>query len=212
MKHFLSSRVKKPFFRTPLGSAKLTFSLFSSLFILLISFCVAYASGGGEGSHEGNKWFDFFWKTLDFIVLVGFLYWLLASRIKEFFVGRSRDIKETLEKTAVQKAEAEEKFKEYSEKIDKASAEIDGIFEMIKAQGIVEKQKIIEDAEKVARKIKEDAQARTEQELKKASDQLRVEAVKLSVQMAEEILKRNITARDHETMVKEYMDKVVNKN
>ena len=31
----------------------------------------------------------------------------------------------------------------------------------------------------------------------------------MSVQMAEEILKRNITAQDHETMVKEYMDKVV---
>ena len=83
---------------------------------------------------------------------------------------------------------------------------------MIKAQGVVEKQKIIEDATKVAEKMKEDAQARLEQELKKASGQLRSEAVLLSVQMAEEILKKNITAQDHEAMVKEYMDKVVNKN
>jgi hypothetical protein len=30
--------------------------------------------------------------------------------------------------------------------------------------------------------------------------------------MAEEILKKNITAQDHEVMVREYMDKVVNKN
>jgi len=83
---------------------------------------------------------------------------------------------------------------------------------MIKAQGVVEKQKIIEDATKVAQKMKEDAQARIEQELKKASGQLRSEAVVLSVQMAEEILKKNITAQDHEAMVKEYMDKVVSKN
>jgi F-type H+-transporting ATPase subunit b len=186
--------------------------LFSFLFILLAS--IAYASGGGESGHEGGKsqLFEFLWKTLDFVVLVGFLYWLLAAKIKEFFVGRRKDIKESLEKTATQKAEAEEKFREYSEKIDKASAEIDGIFGMIKAQGIAEKQKIIEDAEKVARKMKEDAQARIEQELKKASYQLRAEAVSLSVQMAEEILKRNITAQDHEAMVKEYMQKVVNKN
>ena len=60
--------------------------------------------------------------------------------------------------------------------------------------------------------MKEDAQARLEQELKKASGQLRSEAVALSVQMAEEILKKNINAQDHETMVKEYMDKVVNKH
>jgi len=188
---------------------KLTF-YFSVLFLFLAS--IAYASGGGEGSHESSKWFDFFWKTVDFVVLVGFLYWLLAAKIKEFFVGRRQDIKDSLTKAAEQKAEAESKFREYSEKIDKASAEIDGIFEMIKAQGVAEKQKIIDDAEKIARKMKEDAQMRTQQELKKASDQLRTEAVLLSVQMAEEILKKNITAQDHEVMVREYMGKVVNKN
>jgi F-type H+-transporting ATPase subunit b len=185
-------------------------SLYSLLFVFLTS--VAYASGGGEGGHEGNKWFEFAWKTLDFIVLVGFLYWLLAAKIKDFFVGRRKEIKESLDKSAQQKAEAEEKYREYSEKVDKASAEIDGIFEMIKAQGVTEKQKIIEDAGKVARKMKEDAQARIEQELKKASDQLKTEAVLLSSQMAEEILKKNITAQDNETMVREYMDKVVNKH
>jgi F-type H+-transporting ATPase subunit b len=185
--------------------------LFLALFLLQAS--IAYASGGGEGGHEENKkWFEFFWKTLDFVVLVGFLYWLLAAKIKEFFVGRRQDIKDSLAKAAEQKAQAESKFREYSEKIEKASAEIDGIFEMIKAQGVAEKQKLIEDAEKIARKIKEDSQMRTEQELKKASDQLRAEAVKLSVQMAEEILKRNITMQDHETLVREYMEKAVNKN
>jgi F-type H+-transporting ATPase subunit b len=184
--------------------------LFLALFLLQVS--IAYASGG-EAGHEGNKkWFDFFWKTLDFVILVGFLYWLLAAKIKEFFVGRRQDIKDSLENAVKQKTEAEGKFREYSEKIDKASAEIDGIFEMIKAQGLVEKQKIIEDAEKVARKIKEDSQLRTAQELKKASDQLRAEAVRLSVQMAEEILKRNITVQDHEAIVREYMEKAVNKN
>jgi F-type H+-transporting ATPase subunit b len=185
-------------------------SLYSLLYIFLTS--VAYASSGGEGGHEGNKWFEFAWKTLDFIILVGFLYWLLAAKIKDFFVGRRKEIKESLDKSAEQKAEAEEKYREYSEKVDKASAEIDGIFEMIKAQGVTEKQKIIEDAEKVAAKMREDSQARIEQELKKASDQLKTEAVLLSSQMAEEILKKNITAQDNEAMVREYMDKVVNKH
>ena len=186
-------------------------TLFFAILILLLE-SAAYASGGGEGAKDGNQLSNFIWKTVDFIVLVGLLYWMLAEKIKEFFVGRRKDIKESLEKSAQQKADAEKKYREYSEKLDKASAEIDGIFEMIKAQGVAEKQKIIEDAEKVAGKIKEDAQARIEQELKKASDQLRTEAVQLSVQMAEEILKRNITAKDHEAMVREYMDKVVNEN
>jgi F-type H+-transporting ATPase subunit b len=188
------------------------FSLLLSLLIVLVSVCVSFASGGGEGGHEASQWKGFAFKTLNAILIIGFLVWMLAPKIKEFFSGRRQEIKESLETTAVQKAEAEKQYREYAEKIDKASLEIDGIFDMIKAQGVVEKQKIIEDANKVAKKMKEDAQARLDQELKKASAQLRSEAVALSVQMAEEILKKNITTQDHETMVKEYMDKVVNKN
>jgi len=189
-------------------------SLFLSLLLIFLFFIyvsVAYASGS-EGNHETSKWWDFGWKTFDFFVLVGFLYWLLAAKIKEFFVERRKEIKESLENAAKQKSEAEKKYREYSEKIDKASLEIDSIFEMIKEQGFAEKQKIIDDAKKVAEKMKQDAQARIEQELQKASSQLRIEAVQLSVQMAEQILKRNITEKDHESMVKEYMDKVVSKN
>lgn len=189
------------------------FSHFLSILIVLITACVAFASGGeGGGEGGGNKWFDFAWKAFNAALLIGFLAWLLAPKIKSFFAGRRQEIKESLENATVQKAEAEKQYREYAEKIDKASQEIDGIFEMIKAQGVVEKQKIIEDATKVAQKMKEDAQARIEQELKKASGQLRSEAVVLAVQMAEEILKKNITAQDHEAMVKEYMDKVVSKN
>ena len=185
---------------------------FFTLFIFLISISIAFAAAEGEGGHDSKEWIDLGKKTFDFVVLVGLLYWLLAAQIKEFFSGRRAEIKKTLEESVEKKAEAEKKYREYSEKIDKASVEIDGIVEMIKVQGITEKQKIIEDAEKAAKKMKEDAHARIEQELKGASDQLKAQAVQLSVQMAEEILKRSITEQDHETMVKEYMDKVVIKH
>jgi F-type H+-transporting ATPase subunit b len=185
---------------------------FLTLFISLISISIAFAAAEGEGGHDSKEWIDLGKKTFDFIVLVGLLYWLLAAQIKEFFSGRRAEIKKTIEESVEKKTEAEKKYREYSEKIDKASVEIDGIFEMIKSQGITEKQKIIEDAEKAAKKMKEDARTRIEQELKGASDQLKAQAVQLSVQMAEEILKRSITAQDHEVMVKEYMDKVVIRN
>jgi F-type H+-transporting ATPase subunit b len=185
---------------------------FFTFFIFLILIGIAFAATEGEGGNEMQKWIDLGKKTFDFIVLVGLLYWLLAAQIKEFFSGRRAEIKKTIEEAVEKKAEAEKKYREYSEKIDKASVEIDGIFEMIKAQGVTEKQKIIEDAEKAAVKMKEDAHTRIEQEMKGASDQLKAQAVQLSVQMAEEIIKRSITAQDHEAMVEEYMNKVVIRN
>ena len=107
---------------------------------------------------------------------------------------------------------AEEKFKEYEAKLTKATDDIQNISEMIKAQGHAEKQKLIADAEKTAEKMKEDARARMDQELKKAGSQLRAEAVELSVKVAEDILKRNVSREDHEKMVKEYMDRMVKEN
>ena len=209
-------------------------TILSILFIIVISVGVVFAEGGAEtcnkagmlagmlrgllqkffslNCEEAELWLGWILKTFNFVVLVGFLYWLLASKIKDFFSGRRVEIKESLEKAVERKAEAEKKYREYSEKLDKASLEIDGIFEMIKAQGITEKQKIIEDAEKTAKKMKEDASARIEQEMKKATEQLKAQAVELSVQMAEEILKRSITKDDHKAMVEDYINKVVIRN
>jgi len=192
---------------------KKTISLLASICILLIAAGLAFASGDAEGGHGGAAmWKSFGVKTFNFLVLMGLLYWLLAAKIKDFFTGRRAEIKESLEKAVDKKTEAEKKYREYSEKIDKASTEIDGIIEMIKAQGVTEKQKIIEDAERTAKKMKEDAHARIEQEMKKATEQLKTQAVELSVQMAEEILKRSITQDDHAAMVKEYVNKVVIKH
>ena len=63
-----------------------------------------------------QEWFDLAKKSFNFFVLVGLLYWLLAAKIKEFFAGRRAEIKEDLEKSVEKKAEAEKKYREYSEK------------------------------------------------------------------------------------------------
>ena len=178
---------------------------------VLIMAVDVYASAGG-GESKGHNWVDFAWRALNFLVLAGFLYWLLAKKIKEFFAGRRDDIKIALEQAMDAKEEAEKKYKEYTAKLEKATEEIAGISEMIKAQGLAEKERILEDAKKAAVKMKEDTQTRVEQELKKAGNLLRTEAVKLSVEMAEELLKRNITPADHDIMVKDYLDKVVSKH
>ena len=191
---------------------KKTMSCITIIVTFLILVGVAFASGEAEGGHESAKWFDLVKKSFNFFVLIGLLYWFSASKIRDFFKGRRTEIKETLEKAVERKAEAEKKYREYSEKLDKAATEIDGILEMIKTQGVTEKQKIIEDAERTAKKMKEDAHARIEQEMKKATDELKAQAVDLSVKMAEEMLKRSITQDDHKSMVKEYIDKVVTKH
>ncbi|MFA6411967.1 MAG: ATP synthase F0 subunit B [Syntrophales bacterium] len=189
--------------------------LLASLMVLLTGVAV-YAAGGGEGhaSPEEQKktLIDFGYRVLNFAILAGFLWWMSAKKIKEFFAGRRNEIKTSLDQALVAKEDAEKKFKEYAAKLEKATEEIDGIAEMIKVQGEAEKEKLIEEARKAAVKIEEDTKARMEQEFSNARNQLRAEAAQLSVQMAEELLRRNITITDHEHMVKDYLDKVVIKH
>jgi F-type H+-transporting ATPase subunit b len=200
MKELFSTNLcKRPFIR----------SLLTALMILIVTSSMVYASGGsGEGSDHGGQLIDFGWRVINFIIFVGVLYWLFKDKIKEFFSGRRADIKLSLEEAMAAKEEAENKFKEYSVKLEKATEEINEISEMIRAQGLTEKEKIVENAKITAERMKEDAQSRIEQETKKAKSQLRAEAVELSIQMAEEILKKNVKEKDHENIVEDYLKSI----
>jgi F-type H+-transporting ATPase subunit b len=187
------------------------------LFFFICLFCgffmvtAVHASGGGGGD-EGPNWFGFTWRVVNFLILIGVLYWLLADKIKSFLSARREGIRTALAEAVTAREEAEQKFREYAAKLDKATGEIDEIKQMIQVQGLTEKERIIEDARNTAKKMKEDTQARMEQEFNKASRELRIEAVRLSTEMAEELLRKNIRANDHEALVTDYIEKVVNKN
>jgi len=199
--------------RTPFVSNSAWCSLVTVLAIVLVA-VVAWASGGGGEAAADHKaeMIDFGWRVANFAVLLFILYKLMWKKITVFFGGRREEIKASLEEAEVVKADAEKKFKEYDEKIKKAEEEIQNISAMIKAQGEEEKVRIIADAGRAAEKMKEDAKARMEHELKKAKNELRLEASELAVQMAEDILKKKVTKEDHENMVREYLDRMVKKN
>jgi F-type H+-transporting ATPase subunit b len=74
--------------------------------------------------------------------------------------------------------------------LDKATEEIEAMAHLIRRQGLAEKERIIADAEKAAEKMKDDARKRMDHEMKMARQDLRDEAVRLSVEMAQEILKQ----------------------
>ncbi len=183
--------------------------LFTVLLFTLIP-AVAYASGGGE-SAEGSM-SNLWWRILNFTVLAAVLYKLSAKAVRNFFAGGRESIKASLEEAVTAKEEAEKRLKEHSDRLDKATAEIQDIADMIKAQGLAEKEKIIEEAKRTAEKIKQDSKSGMDQEFKRVLNQLRMEATELSVNMAEEILKKNIEKKDHENMVNDFLDRMVSRN
>ncbi|MCK9230465.1 MAG: ATP synthase F0 subunit B [Syntrophales bacterium] len=177
--------------------------------IVVFSAGLSYAAG--DGDHSGQMK-DFLWRILNFTIFTAIIYLLARKAVRGFFSGRRRRIRESIEEAERFRDESLEKLREYETKLEKASQEIVGIAEMIRSQGEREKEKIIDDAKIAAEKMKQDAGTRIDQEFKKAVAELKEEATRLSVEMAEEILKNNIDEKDHEAMVDDFLNRMVTRN
>lgn len=183
--------------------------------LLVVSLALA---AGGEAAHgdahgiSPAKITDFIWRTVNFLVFAGILIYLVSKPAKQFFAKRSSDIGETFEDLETKKAEAEAALMAAQERLAQVGAEREKLLEQFRAEGEAEKEKIIQKAEMVAARIKEMAALSIEQETKKAAQELRKEVAEQATQMAEELIKKEITPTDHNKLVEEYLQKVVEKH
>ena len=174
---------------------------------------IVYASGaGGHGEAHGSvtheKLMDLLWRTMNFAGLVIILVWALKKPIALGLKGRRDSIKEQFEELETRKADAERVYKEYEAKLAKIDQEVNSIIEAAVSQGELEKQRIIEDAERAAGDIKRQAEMAVQHELAQATSRLRSEIAEQAVQVAEELIRKNLKSADQNKMVEDYLDKV----
>ena len=164
---------------------------------------IALASSGGEEGGSGM-----IWKVINFVVFVVVFYLVWTKVVKGLLTGRGTDIKNALAEAALMKENAEAKEKEYNEKLSLLDAKIKEIHADLKKDGEAEKGRILKEAEVAAQRIKEQAKQLVDLEMDRARAELRKEVSILSIEMAEEILKKELTTKDQERLVKESLEKI----
>jgi F-type H+-transporting ATPase subunit b len=182
--------------------------------LLLVGFVAAgFAAEGGEGAHHvdtARQLKDFGWRLLDFGALLALVIWALKkANVKGTLAARQATIDKALQEAADAKDAAEKKFAEYSAKLAAANKEIDEIYTAIRAEGEAEKVRIIAEARLTAEKIREQASQAANQEVFRARAELRAEAVRLAVELAEQSIKGKIVQDDQDRLVGDYLTKVV---
>ena len=188
--------------------------------VATLSFClltVLLAANGfaqeAEGAHHvdtGAQMKDFMWRCIDFAALVVIAVWgIKKADVKGSLNARRAGIERTLLEAEEARAAAEKKFQEYSVRLDQANKEIEGISINMKREGELEKERIIAEAKVAADRIKAQAESAAAQEVLKAKGELRAEAAKLAVELAEQKIAKNITKGDQDKLVGEYISKVV---
>ncbi|UPU38343.1 ATP synthase F0 subunit B [Geomonas paludis] len=169
-----------------------------------------HAGAAHEGGHQAAQMKDFMWRCIDFAALVAIAVWALKKAdVKGTLAARREGIEKTLQEAVAAKEAAEKKFAEYSQRLDQANQEIEVISANMKREGELEKERIIAEAKDAAARIKAQAEAAAAQEVLKAKDELRAEAARLAVELAEQKIKQNIAKGDQDKLVGDYISKVV---
>jgi F-type H+-transporting ATPase subunit b len=199
--------------REQLTASRWWTAIFLGLGSVLLTVSVALAAGGGDhGGITPEKVQDFIWRTFNFVVFAAILIKLVAKPAKAFFASRTTDISQSFEELETKKAEAEAALKAAEIRLAEVATEREQLIKQFVAEGELEKKKIIEKAEAVAVRIKEMAALSIEQETKKAALELKKEVAEKATQMAEALIKKEITPTDQGKLVEEYLHKVVEKH
>jgi len=176
--------------------------------IVILAPVAAFAAGGDGHADSGAVLKDFIYRCFNFALMAGLLAYFVTKPIRKGLKGRTEEIEKTLADAEAAKAAAEAKHKEYSEKLAKATEEIAGITEAIRREGELERDKIIAAAKDMADKIELEAENKAAGVVAKARIELREEASRLAVELAEDMLKKQVSADDQKRLVEEYMQKM----
>ncbi len=184
------------------------FGVLSALLIVGSATAVFAATGEEHHVDTGALVKDFLYRILNFAVLFGILAYFVTKPIRKGLAGRRGEIEKRLNESESARREAEAKFAEYDRKLSQASAEIDEIHTSIRREGELERERILANSREMAEKIKKEAEKTAANEVAKARMELRREASRMAVEIAENILRTRITPEDQARLVEEYTKKV----
>jgi F-type H+-transporting ATPase subunit b len=213
-----------------MGGPKMKNSRWTIVILLLASFFLlfngmAFASGDDHGnSHEtieegahgaGHSedrtadLLDLLSRFINFIVLVIVLVVVVKKfKVKDMLTARIDEIKQRLDDLKKEKEETESKYQEAERKLREFEGEKQDILEQFKKEGETEREKIIAEAQRRSAQILTQAELTIQQEMQSAKKKLREGVVELAAQRAGEIMAKEMTDKDQDRLVNEFIKKV----
>lgn len=167
----------------------------------------AWASEGG-GEPHGIPTKAIIFAVVNFLILVILLGYLLRKPVKDFFASRAALIKQDIEESQSLRDQATEKFQEYGQRLKNIEAEMEALTAELNQAGELERKRIVQEAHERVTAMKETSERVMAQELIRAKEELKRDAVALAAELAEKLVRENITPEDQKRIVKQYMDRM----
>ena len=179
--------------------------------IALAALALAVPALAAEAEHEAPSLFagdlgNSFWTLLIFVLVLVVLGKYAWGPILNTLQTRENFIREALEKAKREREEAEERLRQYEERLAGARAEASAIVEEGRRDAEVVKRRIEEDAKHQADLMIERAKREIQIATDTASKSLFTLAAKLATEVAARVLGRELSAQDHERLIAEGID------
>jgi F-type H+-transporting ATPase subunit b len=165
------------------------------------------AAHGEEAAHEGGIG-QMLARFLNFAILAGALVYLLRSPLATYLAGKAAAVRKDLVDAHALRTTANEQLEQIRQQLQALPGEI----ETLKARGAqeiaAEEARIVQAAAAERERLLEQTRREIDLQLRIARRQLLADAAELSVGIASERIKRNITDQDQIRLVDRYLEQV----
>lgn len=162
-----------------------------------------------EKAHaEGVPLKPLIFAIINLALLLAFLGVMLRKPAKDFFASRAALIKKGLDESRELKTEAQKKYSEYENRLQNLEAETQTLIAKLKEDGNLERSRIVEEAKEQIQSLTETSSRIITQEMRKAKEELKKEAVNLAADLAEKLVRENMTAEDQKRILEQYINKM----
>lgn len=145
---------------------------------------------------------------INFVLLCVLLRLILYKPVKKFLDARRDKIAADQQKTQQDLEEAEELHKKYDVALREADAEASKRVKDSVAQARQEAESILEHARSEAQDMLAKARADIERERKQAISDMRNDLATMAVEMASQVLAREVSVKDNQDIIDNFFDKV----
>lgn len=149
------------------------------------------------------------WQAANLVLFLALLVVLLKKPLSKFFQDRRRQVEEEHRRAEADRRRAEELAKEIDARLAGIEVEIANLRTHAATESRKEEQELVAQAEADAQRIVARGSAEIEARVREARKELTAYAADLSVEMADEILKKSLTPEDHARLVNEGTDELV---
>lgn len=135
-------------------------------------------------------------KGVNLAIFLALLYWLLRKPMREFFAARLAQVRETLDRARKERDAAQAKMTELDARLNRLGAELAEIKAQGQREAAAERERAQAEAQRDAEKVRASAQRDIEAAKQVAMADLREFAATKAVDLAEQMIRRELTPED----------------